>query len=67
MKIYAIGSYNAHDRSFKMFAPHTAETSPLNEIVYLGYSFPQMQKAYRERYGLKYKRIEWVITGLVYA
>lgn len=52
------GTYNKIHGSYRMHAPEF----PYDSITYVGYTLKQMQKAYRQRYNLKYKRIEWIIV-----
>lgn len=54
------GSYNKTTDSYRMHSPEF----PYNATVYLGYTFEQMKKKYRQDFNLKGKRIEWVIVGM---
>lgn len=51
------GSYSKTRGTYRMHAP----VFPYESIVYVGYTLAQMKKAYRQRYNLKYKHIEWII------
>lgn len=55
--LFVTGTYNKINGAYKMHAPFF----PYESKVYIGYTFKQMQRKYRQDYNLKYKRIEWII------
>ena len=50
-------TYNKRNKYFKMHSPEFPYTSK----SYIGYTFDDMKKKYREDYKLKGKHINWLI------
>lgn len=55
--IVVIGTYNKSCGSYTLYAPDV----PYKRITYIGYTWKEIQKRYRDEYGLKRKHIKWKI------
>lgn len=55
--IIVTGTYNKLYGTYTLYAPDV----PYKRITYIGYTWKEIQKRYRDEYGLKRKHIKWKI------